>query len=99
MKIVLLKNNFPQQIIENEFERFRKFKQLNVDKQLNPDEKIKYLTLPYINDKSEILARKIQGTVKDHFQHIYLIIAFKSPTTLGSHFPFKDKVVKIKDKE
>ena len=43
---------------------------------------------------SEILARKIKATVKDHFQNINLRIAFKSPATLDSHFPFKDKVPK-----
>ena len=42
---------------------------------------------------AEILARKIKTTVKDHFQNINPRIAFKSPATLGSHFPFEDKVV------
>ena len=93
LRSILIKNNYPPQIIEIEFERFRKFKQLNVDKQPNSEEKIKYLSLPYINDKSEIIARKIQSAVSDHFQNINLRVAFKSPATLGSHFPFKDKVI------
>ena len=89
----LLKNNYPSQIIDIGLERFHKFKKLNVDKQSNPDEKIKYLSLPYINDKSEIISRKIQSTVKDNFQKNNLRFALKSPATLGSHFPLIDKVV------
>ena len=42
LRILLLKNYYPQliEIIETDFERFRKLNQLNVDKQLNSDEKI-----------------------------------------------------------
>ena len=40
LRILFLKNNYPQQISETEFERFRKLKQFNVDKQLNSEEKI-----------------------------------------------------------
>ena len=65
---------------------------INTDKTNNPNEKIKYLSLPYINDKSEIIARKIQEIIKDHFQEVNLRIAFKAPATLSSHFPFKDKI-------
>ena len=89
---LLAKNNFPAHIIQKEFDKFEKYKQLNVDKIINPEEKIKYLSLPYINDKSETIARKIQETVKNHFQNVNLRVAFKSPATLSSHFPFKDKI-------
>ena len=89
---ILLQNNYPPHIIDKKFENIEKYKQLNVDKIPNPDEKIKYLSLPFINDKSETIARKIQETVRGHFNNINLRVAFKSPATLGSHFPFKDKV-------
>ena len=92
LRDLLLKNNYPQQIIQNEFDKFEKYKMINVDKVQNPKEKIKYLSIPFINDKSEIIGRKIQEAVKEHFTNINLRVAFKSPATLGSHFPFKDKV-------
>jgi hypothetical protein len=92
LRNLLIKNNYPSYIIDKQFEKFEKYKQLNVENPANPDEKIKYLSLPFINDKSETIARKIQETVKDHFENINLRIAFKSPATLGSHFPFKDRV-------
>ena len=59
IKSLLINNNFPPQIIDKEFERFEKYKQLNVNKAPNPEEKIKYLSLPFINDKSEIIGRKM----------------------------------------
>ena len=89
---ILLKNNYPSHIINKEYEKYEKYKQLNVDKITNPEEKIKYISLPYINDKSEVIARKIQESVENHFQNVKLRVAFKSPATLGSHFPFKDKI-------
>ena len=92
MRNMLIKNNYPTQVIDKEVEKFEKYKQLNVDRITNPDEKIKYISLPYINDKSEIIARKIKETIEDHFQNVKLRVAFKSPATIGSHFPFKDKI-------
>ena len=97
LKNILIKNNYPPYIIEKEFEKYEKYIQLSIDKINNPDEKIKYISLPYINDKSEIIARKIQETVKNHFQNVNLRVAFKSPATLGSHFPFKDKITDPKN--
>ena len=92
IKSLLINNNFPPQIIDKEFERFEKYKQLNVNKVPNPEEKIKYLSLPFINDKSEIIGRKMQQTVKDYFPNIILRVAFKASATIESHYPYKDKV-------
>ena len=88
----MINNNFPPQIIDKEFERFEKYKQLNVNKVPNPEENIKYLSLPFINDKSEIIGRKMQQTIKDYFPNIILRVALKAPATIESHFPYKDKV-------
>ena len=71
LRDLLIKNNFPSQIIEKEFEKFRKSKTLNVEKTINPETKIKYLSLPYVYDKSEIVARKIKNIVKEHFQNVH----------------------------
>jgi hypothetical protein len=92
LRNLLLNNNYPSHIIENEFKRYEKYKLLNVDKALNLDEKIKYLSIPFINDKSEIIGRKLQQTVKDYFCNANLRVAFKAPATIESHFPYKDKV-------
>jgi hypothetical protein len=93
LRNLLINNNYPPQIIDNEFKKYEKYKQLNVEKTVNPDEKIKYLSIPFINDKSEIIGRKIQQSVNDYFSNVKLRVAFKSPATLESHFPYKDKVI------
>ena len=90
---LLINNNYPPQIIENEFNKYEKYKQLNVEKVANPNEKIKYLSIPFINDKSEIIGRKIQQSVNDYFSNVKLRVAFKSLATLESHLPYKDKVI------
>jgi hypothetical protein len=92
LRNLLIDNNYPPHIIENEFKRFEKYKQLNVEKTPNQDEKIKYLSIPFINDKSETIGRKMQQTVSEYFPNVSLRVAFKAPATLESHFPYKDKV-------
>jgi hypothetical protein len=92
LRELLIRNNYPNQIIEKEFDRFLKFKSLNNVNTIDPEIKIRYLSLPYMNDKSEIIARKLKELVKEHFHKINLRVAFKAPAELGDHFPFKDKV-------
>jgi hypothetical protein len=93
LRILLLKNNYPSQVIEKEFNKFLEIKsRLNVEKIKDDEIKLKYLSLPYINDRSEIIAFKIKKVVKEFFPKVNLRIAFKSPAQLGDHFTFKDKV-------
>ena len=93
LRILLLKNNYPSQVIEKEFNKFLEIKsRLNVEKIIDDEIKLKYLSLPYINDRSEIIAFKIKKVVKEFFPKVNLRIAFKSPAQLGDHFTFKDKV-------
>ena len=66
---------------------------VNLEKPQEPDVKTKYLSLPYLNDKSEKIAVKLKNLVKVYFNKINLRVAFKSPAELGDHFPFKDQVV------
>jgi hypothetical protein len=73
LRELLIANNYPPQIIHKEFE---KFERLNVEKISNPKEKIKNLSKPFIYDKSEIIGRKIQEAVKEHFTNINLRVAF-----------------------
>ncbi len=40
LRNILLANNYPPLVIDKQFEKFEKYKQLNVDKIKNPDEKI-----------------------------------------------------------
>ena len=94
LRILLLKNNYPKQIIEKEFNKFLEKKSKQIEDKLIDDEiKIKYLSLTYINDKTEITSIKIQKLIKQYYPKIKLRVAFKSPSHLGDNFPFKDKVI------
>ena len=59
---------------------------------MDKDQKLKFISLPYINKKSEKTARKIESLVSDYFENVKMILAFKAPTELGNHFQFKDKL-------
>jgi hypothetical protein len=43
--------------VDNEFKRFEKYKKLSVEKPPNPDKEIKYFSVPFINEKLEIIGR------------------------------------------
>ena len=59
LRILLLKNNYPNQVIEREFNKFKELKsKLNLDKIIDNEIKLKYLSLPYLNDKSELISVK-----------------------------------------
>jgi hypothetical protein len=61
LRIILLKNNYPLQIIEKEFNKFVELKsRLEANKLIDDEIKLKYLSLPYINDNSEVIANKIK---------------------------------------
>ena len=46
---LLLKNGYPKNIIITEFDKFIKISQNQQQKIVNPEEKIKHLSLPYLN--------------------------------------------------
>ena len=93
LRSLLIRNNYPPFVINTEFEKYEKRNSfVNIETITNKESKTKYLSLPYINDKSEKIALKLQKTVKEYFNNINLRIAFKAPAQLSDHFPFKDKV-------
>ena len=54
LRIYLINNNYPPQVIINEFDRFiKKFKISSQPKEKDLDIKSKYIILPYINEKNE----------------------------------------------
>ena len=92
IKQILINNNFPSYIIDLEFENFVKYRMINkLDKEVKSVAKERFLSLPYINDKSELIGSRIQNLVKEHFSNTKLTVAYKSPSTIGAQFPFKDK--------
>ena len=92
LRLILLNNNYPSKIIDKEFEKFLKYKTSLNTEIIDNEIKTKYISLPYINDRSEMVASKLKRLVKAYYPKINLRVAFKSPAQLGDHFPFKDRV-------
>ncbi len=79
IKQILISNNFPSYIIGLEFENFVKYR---MTKKLDKEKSIakeRFLSLPYINEKSELIGSRIQNLVKEHFSNTKLAVAYKSP--------------------
>ena len=92
LRLILLNNNYPSKIIDKEFEKFLKYKTSLNTEIIDNEIKTKYISLPYINYRSEMVASKLKRLVKAYYPKINLRVAFKSPAQLGDHFPFKDRV-------
>ena len=97
VRINSINNNYSRLLMTKEFDRFIKNNQNEPNKIMDKDKKLKFISLPYISEKSEKTARKIEGLVSDYFENVKMIIAFKAPTKLGNHFPFKDKIIKMQN--
>ena len=48
--------------------------------------------LPYVGPKSEEFSEKLQNLVSSSFPQVEFNVAFQTPATVGSFFPFKDKI-------
>ena len=60
--------------------------------------KNRFIVLPYANKKTEDFGRRLNKLVRDNYEQVDFNIAFKSPRTIGTLFPFKDKVAADKHK-
>ncbi|CAF0999626.1 unnamed protein product [Brachionus calyciflorus] len=93
-----MNNQFPQDIIEEEFKRFeiKKPKQLeNIEGSI---EVKRYIVLPYSNNKCEYFARRLKKLVVSNFTLVNFNVAYQTPKTISIHFPFKDNIKKNEDK-
>ena len=48
--------------------------------------------MPYLNEKSEIIGKRLTEFVNDYFDKVNLRVAFRAKAQLRDLFPFKDKV-------
>ena len=64
LRLILLNNNYLLKIIDKEFEKFLKYKTSLNTEIIENEIKTKYISLPYINDRSEMVASKLKRLVK-----------------------------------
>jgi hypothetical protein len=48
--------------------------------------------LPFVNKKAEDFAVRLESLVEERYSQADFNVAFKSPKTIGSLFPFKDQI-------
>ena len=97
LKHTLIKNDFPEKVIDCEVERYLKYLNRDVSEptaeQEKPKREIKrFLVLPYVNTKCESYARRLKQLVEDNIPKVEFNVAYQTPRTIGSLFPYKDKI-------
>ena len=64
--------NSLSKIIDKELQnkKIKYKKSLNTEKNIDKDIKVKYISLPFINDKSEVFVSKIKKLAKEYYPKI-----------------------------
>jgi hypothetical protein len=52
----------------------------------------RFIVLPFVNKKAEDFAVRLKSLVEESYSQVDFNVAFKSPKTIGSLFPFKDQI-------
>ena len=68
----------------------KKYNKLNPKPSTDPEQITKFLSLPYINEKSDKITKKLGKLVNLYFHNTKLILAIKAPREIGDSFPFRD---------
>jgi len=56
------------------------------------EKQIKYIVLPYHNNKVDAISSKLTKLVNSTFENLELRVAFQTPNEIGKKFPFKDNI-------
>ena len=105
IKQILIKNDYPPNIIQLGVDKFIKRKRKpdppeppNINGPTNKEEKETpktsklFFSLPYVSKKAESFAIRLKSSVEKVYPHLDFNVAFKTPGDIGKLFPFKDKI-------
>ena len=101
IRSILMKNGYPEHVIETNIDKFIKRKNTPdppIDTEHQPEPEIElqktrcFITLPYVHRKADEFAYRLKSTVNKCYPDLNFNVAFKSPKTIGSMFPFKDNM-------
>ena len=89
LKHILILNEYPKEVvdkvIENELKKDRNNRE--TEKEIK-----RYIVLPYVGPKSDEFSEKLKSLVNSNFPQIDFNVAYQTPQTIESFFPYKDKV-------
>jgi hypothetical protein len=95
LKSILLKNDYPIEIIDRAIEKFLNRKMGQSNKKTNVPKPKVTLTLPYLDDqKTEIFETKLNGLIKSYYPQLDLKVAYKTPKQIKDLFRYKDQIPK-----
>lgn len=89
LKHILILNEYPKVVVDKVIEE--ELKKENGKEKVEKDIK-RYIVLPYVGPKSDEFSDKLKGLINSNFPQIDFNVAFQTPQTIGSFFPYKDKV-------
>lgn len=99
LKEILKRNEYPEEIIEHEINKFLKNRSEPTNEHDNVENTMttvqrakKYITLPYSGEEAEDFAIRLKKLVERNFPQVDMKVAFKTPNEVGKLFPFKDRV-------
>ena len=110
LRVILAKNEYPEQVVENEIQKFIKNRQpaqatgtndQQADEQPQPQEPqappapTRYMVLPYVSNRVEGFTKRLKAHVNKFYPQVDFNIAFRTPNEIGKFFPFKDKVTQV----
>ncbi len=86
-----MKNEYPENIINQKIDKY--ISKITLPNQPKPQKETKrFIVLPFVNKKAEDFAVRLKSLVEESYSQVDFNVAFKSPKTIGSLFPFKDQI-------
>jgi hypothetical protein len=86
-----LKNEYPENIINQTIDKY--ISRITLPNQPKPQKETKrFIVLPFVNKKAEDFTVSFKSLVEESYSQVDFNVAFKSPKTIGSLFPFKDQI-------
>ncbi len=87
LKQVLLNNDYPLSIIDDEIYKFTNNKYKMMENLTHKQQKI-YLVLPYLNSKVEEFGFNLESLIKKFYKTVRLKVVFETANDIGECFPF-----------
>jgi hypothetical protein len=99
----LAKNEYPEQVVEDEIKKFIGNRQRESEQPPQADQQPvetveqqkRYMVLPYVSQRVEGFTKRLKTHVNKFFPQVDFNVAFRTPNEIGKFFPFKDRVRQI----
>ena len=92
----MIHNEYPEEVVDKVIkDRMDKEKEKGLSEQANvidDTNKKRFIVLPYVSRKCESFGNKLKHLVEKTFSDVDMNVAFETPKTIGSYFPFKNNI-------